>query len=88
MVARMLGTPITSEQPLMEAGLDSLGAIELRESLQRKFKTELPATLIFDYPSIAALSAFMSSQLTVVAMPRDHPSQVSLPKSISSHNYS
>lgn len=63
-VAKMLGSAVGSEQPLMEAGLDSLGAIELRESLQREFRMELPATLIFDYPSMATLSAYLLTQLS------------------------
>lgn len=60
-VGRMLGPDITENQPLMEAGLDSLGAVELRTSLQDAFGFELPATLTFDYPSVAALSNFIVS---------------------------
>ena len=47
----------------MEAGLDSLGAVELRNQLAAAFPAaELPATLTFDYPSISALSGFIASQ--------------------------
>ena len=50
-------------QPLMEAGLDSLGAVELRNQLAAAFPaSELPATLTFDYPSIIALASFIASQ--------------------------
>ena len=51
----------------MEAGLDSLGAVELRNALSAKFGAELPATLIFDYPSISALAGFLGSQLPDLA---------------------
>ena len=43
----------------MEAGLDSLGGVELRNSLSSAFGTELPATLTLDYPSIGALAAYL-----------------------------
>ena len=54
-------------QPLMEAGLDSLGAVELRNQLAATFPSaELSATLTFDHPSIRALATFIASQQTLV----------------------
>ena len=49
-------------QPFMEAGLDSLGAVELRNNLCTAFNMELPATAIFDYPSAAALAQWLQQQ--------------------------
>ena len=49
----------------MEAGLDSLGALELKNGLSSHFNIDLPATLMFDYPTIAALAAFIASQMRV-----------------------
>lgn len=52
----------------MAAGLDSLGATELVQSLQSVFDVSLPATMVFDYPTVAAMAAFISQQL-VDSMP-------------------
>lgn len=46
-------------QPLMEAGLDSLGAVELRDTLSAKFEVETSATFIFDHPTVSALAAYL-----------------------------
>jgi hypothetical protein len=49
-------------QPLMEAGLDSIGLVELRNIVSTKFGVELPATVAFDYPSVDALARFVVQQ--------------------------
>ena len=43
----------------MEAALDSLGAVELRNALSQSFAIELPATLAFDHPSISAITTYI-----------------------------
>lgn len=45
---------------LMQAGLDSLGAMELRTAVASRFDIQLPATVTFDHPSAAALGAFVA----------------------------
>lgn len=41
----------------MDAGLDSLGAVELRNALNEQFGADLSATFMFDYPTMAAMAA-------------------------------
>ena len=64
----ILGTEVAPAQPLMEAGLDSLGAVELRNALSSKFGLELVPTLIFDYPSVAALAGHLASSIAVAPL--------------------
>lgn len=70
-VANVIGSTVeTTDLPLMESGLDSLGSVELRNSLASQFSVELPATVTLDYPTISALAAFIASLIAPTSRPK------------------
>lgn len=66
-VGRVLGIAdaesIDPQTPLNEMGLDSLLAVELRNLLGTGLATSLPATLVFDYPTVTALAGYISKDV-------------------------
>ena len=48
----------------MEAGLDSLAAVELRNGVSSAFSITLPATLAFDFPTMAAIAQHIADNST------------------------
>jgi len=66
--------PIDGDQPLSALGLDSLLAVELRNALSRGLglTRRLSATLLFDFPSIAALTEHLLATI-VEAVPAPMP---------------
>lgn len=60
-IERILGHAIERNEPMTEAGLDSLGAVELHRSLEADFQLPLPATLAFDYPTPLSLAQHIAS---------------------------
>jgi acyl carrier protein len=64
-VSEVLGHTPAPSQPLLSAGLDSLGAVELRSALEGRLSLQLPATLVFDYPTLSALTDYLTAQARV-----------------------
>jgi len=62
-IISITGVEVGVDESLMNAGLDSLGAVELKNALEARVGLQLPGTLVFDYPTASALSSFIASQM-------------------------
>jgi acyl transferase domain-containing protein/NAD(P)-dependent dehydrogenase (short-subunit alcohol dehydrogenase family)/acyl carrier protein len=60
---------VDPEAPLKSLGLDSLMTLELRNHLEADCGLRLSATLVWNYPTIAALAGYIGAALGLVADP-------------------
>ncbi len=74
--------PIDPARPLSELGVDSLIAVELRNSLSAALELDrvLPATLLFDYPSVGELTGYLARDVLKLGLesntePRQKPAE-------------
>jgi amino acid adenylation domain-containing protein len=65
-VSKMLGlksSQLKRDQGFADMGMDSLIAIEFRNHLENSLGLSLPATLVFEYPTIKSLAEYITTKL-------------------------
>ncbi|MFG1813954.1 MupA/Atu3671 family FMN-dependent luciferase-like monooxygenase [Kribbella sp. NPDC049174] len=60
LLAELAGQPAADEVPFYELGLTSIKLTQLRAMLSERFGIEVPATVPFEYPTAAALTAWLT----------------------------
>ncbi|WP_228994412.1 non-ribosomal peptide synthetase/type I polyketide synthase [Streptomyces sp. DH8] len=81
LLASALGLPdaaIPDDEPFLALGLDSLAAVDLVRQLERERGRALPATLFFEYRTVAELAAYLDSapSLPPASVPSPAPAPV------------
>ena len=72
-VLRMPPARIPSDKPLKTLGLDSLMSIELRNRLETALGVSLPASLIWNYPTVAAMTPFLAEKIGISLEAQSQP---------------
>jgi acyl transferase domain-containing protein/acyl carrier protein len=57
------GYAVDSKRGFFQMGMDSLMAMELQQRLQRELGIVMPATAVFDFPSLDSMAAYVASQI-------------------------
>ena len=72
---------IDSDKKFIEMGLDSIIGVEWVKAINKQYGTSIPATKIYDYPSIREFAGFLEKQMnkcvpTQVAAKPEQPNQM------------
>jgi myxalamid-type polyketide synthase MxaE and MxaD len=67
---------VDRRKPLGSIGVDSLIALEFRRRLEAALGLALPATMIWNYPTVVELAAYLSSRISAT-----RPASQPLPQS-------
>lgn len=68
-VLQVASSRIELERPLGSMGFDSIMNLELRKRLETSFGLTLPATLMWNYPTVLAIAAHLAEQLGLTRAP-------------------
>lgn len=72
---------IDTDEGFFEMGMDSLMSVDLKAQLERRFELRLPATFTFNFPTVAAVTAFLDARMVPAAAAespgKPEPTQVS-----------
>ncbi|MFG1699521.1 SDR family NAD(P)-dependent oxidoreductase [Nonomuraea sp. NPDC049309] len=75
------GSPdaVPVDRAFQELGFDSLSGVELRNRLGRRVGMALPATLVFDHPTVTALAGFLADRFGGTPEPAQAPAVAAAP---------
>jgi acyl carrier protein len=68
--------PVDFKQPLSELGLDSLMAVEIRNALGIPLAQTLPVALLYDYPTIEALTDYLAHKIPAFELETPQPAEM------------
>lgn len=53
--------------PLAELGMDSVSAVSLCGEIEDRWMLDIDPTLVFEYPTIAAIATYLTAEIAVAA---------------------
>ncbi|MFI6138987.1 amino acid adenylation domain-containing protein [Streptomyces griseus] len=73
---RLPDAAVPDDEPFLALGLDSLAAVDLVRQLERELGRTLPATLFFEYRTVAELAAHLDTTPSLLRSPASAPPAV------------